>query len=121
MRKKLFTTIISLALCLGLSLLIFIIVITAKGHGISKGKCYISSNGSYLIILNEKSPIVMSDTNDKDLFKSISSGDEILVIHDGINETYPGSTGIYFCIKIDDGEAEDLPYNVIKQLNEMGW
>ncbi len=121
MKKKLLTTIVSLLSSLILVLLAIIVIITVNGYGISKGRCYISNNGSYLIIINEKSPIVMSDTNDKDLFKSISSGDEILVIHDGINETYPGFTGAYLCFKLDEGEEDDLPYDVIRQLKEIGW
>lgn len=96
-------------------------IITAKGYGITEGKCLITATGSYMFIDENNSPIVMSNQSEKDLFDDLSSGDEILVLHDGIQESYPASTGAYYCIKLNDGKPEDIQTSLIENLTEMGW
>ncbi len=96
-------------------------VITIKGYGVTEGRCMITAMGSYMLIDENNSPIVMNNRSEKDLFAGLSSGDEILVIHDEIQESYPAGTGVYYCKKLSDGEPEDIPTSVIESLTEMGW
>lgn len=96
-------------------------VMTAKGYGITQGKCLITAMGSYMLIDENNSPIEMNNQSEKDIFAGLSSGDEILVLHDGIQESYPAKTGAYYCKKLNDGKPEDIPASVIESLTELGW
>ena len=120
MRKKVFllpTIIIGFVL-------LFIIgsigVITEKGYGISVGRYLGATNGTAMFI-RDNSPIQMSNRTDRDLFDNLEVGDKILVIHDGIAESYPGRTGAYWCMKLEGGTQADIPEQVIEELAELGW
>lgn len=87
----------------------------------STGRCIVTSNGSYLILL-DGSPVNMSNrSGSDDLFADLQTGDEILILHDGIQETYPGGTGVYFCRKQSSGTITDIPTDIIESLSPMGW
>ena len=124
MKKKTVTI-----LCIFLSIILLIAgvitigigVMASKGYGFTQGKCLITAQGSYMLIDENNSPIEMSNQSDKDIFSDLSSGDEILVLHDGIQESYPAGTGAYYCKKLSDGKAEDIPETVIESLARMGW
>lgn len=118
---KILCIILAIFLLITAVVVIGIGVMTAKGYGITEGRCLITGTGSYMLIDENNSPIEMSNRNDKDLFSDLSSGDEILVIHDGIQESYPAGTGVYYCKKLSDGEPEDIPTSVIESLTELGW
>ncbi|MBQ8765791.1 MAG: hypothetical protein IJZ16_03215 [Clostridia bacterium] len=122
--KKIFTLLFSIVAILIL-LTSFVVagfgIMTTKGYGITEGRCLITATGSYMLIDENNSPIVMSNQSEKDLFADLSSGDEILVLHDGIQESYPAGTGAYYCIKLNDGKPEDIPTSLIENLTEMGW
>ena len=93
----------------------------AHSLGISRGRCLVSSNGSYLVIV-DKSPIVMSNLSGReDFFEGLETGDEIWIIHDGVNESYPGGTGVYFCKRLSEGSVEDIDRDVLERLTELGW
>ena len=60
----------------------------------SVGRCLVAENGSYMFI-DGNSPIVMSNRKDKEgMFAGLETGDKILLLHDGIQESYPGGTGV---------------------------
>jgi hypothetical protein len=122
--KKLLTVLFSIV-AVFLFLMAFIAIVfgimTTKGYGITEGRFLITATGSYMLIDENNSPIVMSNQSKKDLFTDLSSGDEILVLHDGIQESYPASTGAYYCIKLNDGKPEHIPTSLIESLSEMGW
>lgn len=87
----------------------------------STGRCVVDAGGNYLLILNG-SPICMGDrSSGKDLFEGLTTGDEILVLHDGIMETWPGQTGAYYVKKLSDGSMADIPEDLIQDLSQMGW
>ena len=87
----------------------------------SSGRCIVASNGSYMILL-DNSPVTMSNcSGNEDLFSDIKTGDEILILHDGIQETYPGGTGVYYCKRLNEGTIEDIPDDIIESLSPMGW
>ncbi len=87
----------------------------------STGPCIAAGNGSYMIVMGN-SPVVLHPRFDNEtVFADLTTGDEIFIIHDGIQETYPGGTGLYYLRKLSDGELTDVPAQVITQLREMGW
>ena len=87
----------------------------------SVGRCLVADNGSYMFI-DGNSPIIMRNRKDKEgLFSGLGTGDKILIFHDGIAETYPGRTGAYWCVKLEDGTQADIPEQVIEELTELGW
>lgn len=87
----------------------------------SVGRCLVADNGSYMFI-DGNSPIIMSNRKNKEgLFSGLGTGDKILIFHDGIAETYPGRTGAYWCVKLEDGTQADIPEQVIEELTELGW
>ena len=91
-----------------------------RGYGISTGRYLEATNGSSLLIRGN-SPIRMSNGTERDLFRHLATGDKILVIHDGINESYPGSTGAYAVFRLSKGAAGDIPQEVADQLVALGW
>ena len=87
----------------------------------SVGRCLVADNGSYMFI-DGNSPIVMSNRKDKEgLFSDLETGDKILLLHDGIAESYPGRTGAYWYMKLEDGTQADIPEQVMEELAELGW
>ena len=79
-----------------------------------------------MLVVDENSPIRMSDRSNKtekgELFRGITTGDKILVVHTAaIEESYPAHTGAYLVIKLSDGSREDIPDKVIENLTAMGW
>lgn len=125
MKKKFVVKIICVILAIFLLITALVVigigVMAARGYGITEGRCLITATGSYMLIDEDNSPIEMSNRSEKDLFTDLSSGDEILVIHDGIQESYPAGTGVYYCKKLNDGKPEDIPSSVIESLTELGW
>ena len=87
----------------------------------SVGRCLVADNGSYMFI-DGNSPIVMSNRKDKEgMFAGLETGDKILLLHDGIAESYPGGTGAYWCMKLEDGTQADIPEQIMEELAELGW
>ncbi len=113
--------IIGVLLLAVLTVVIVFGVMLHQGRGLTIGRCLLAENGSYMLI-DENSPIVMSDrSSDKDMFFGLSTGDKILVVHDGIAESYPGQTGAYFCLRLSKGDISDIPEEVITSLKDLGW
>ena len=93
---------------------------SAKSLDFSVGRV-LSANSSMMLIL-DNSPIQMScRTNHEDLYAKLSDGDKVLVLHDGIVESYPGRTGAYAIFKLEDGSIADIPDAVMESLTELGW
>ncbi len=118
MKKK----ILLIALLSVVTVLILGIVFMAKtGMGFSTGVCIAANNGEYLMVI-DNSPVSMHRVSGKDRgFPELDTGDKIFVIHDGIAESYPGQTGIYFILKLSDGDIRDVPAGIIASLRELGW
>ena len=120
MKKKIF---IPLCIVLALVLLIGsgIVYMNANSLGLSTGRVLITSSGGYMLI-RDNSPISMGNPKNKSgLFGGLENGDEVLVLHDGINESYPGRTGAYAIFKLNDGDIADIPAEVLTSLTELGW
>ena len=98
-------------------------VIAVKGLDISTGRYLETKNGTSMIVI-DNSPIQMSSRTNKtkaEFFDKLDVGDEILIIHDGIAETYPGKTGVFAVFKLHEGTGEDIPQRVVDELTGLGW
>lgn len=118
-KKKLL--IISAILIAVLAVLIFLTAMMAyRGFTVSEG-IYLEAKDNRPLIVMGNSPVSMSDQSGGDLFEGLQTGDHILILHDGIAEIYPGSTGVYAVFKTGDGSVEEIPPDVIRSLTELGW
>ena len=122
MKKK---TIIALILTVALIALAVLLVLGIKGavkYGFLEGRVLIADNGSYLIILDDHSPIKMSDHSaNGGAFLDLQTGDKIRILHDGVRESYPGQTGVYHVRLLERGYTEDIPADVVNALRQLGW
>lgn len=86
-------------------------IMSAKGYGISVGRLYLFDTEFYLV--DEGKAMIMSDqSNDKKLFDGLNTGDLILVIHDGVDESYPARTGAHKVFRLSKGNENNLPENL---------
>lgn len=97
-----------------------ITVLINKGYGASTG-VYLETKDGTAILISERTPIVMSSNHNGDMFSELEKGDKILVIHDGIMESYPAKTQAYAVFEINDGVTGAIPPSVIEELLELGW
>lgn len=89
---------------------------------VSEGFFMPCTNGSYLMITdNGYCSAVELCSDDTGLFGGLSAGDVIRVSHDPVRETFPGSTVVYELEKVSDGGIEDIPGDILEQLEGMGW
>lgn len=116
MKKKILVT-CAIIVCI---LIVGVFVFAGMGISSHTGLYLYSDNGSHLIIM-DNSPIVMSDRENENMFKNLTDGDRILILHDGIMESYPGRTLVYAYMKLGDGDITDISETVLRQLCELGW
>ena len=115
------STIVAILLLLFAICFVVFGIASFKGYGVMEGKVLVTNTG-YMIIDDDNSPITMSNQSEnEEIFKGLTSGDKILIVHDGIQESFPAGTGVYYCIKLYDGEYKDLPEQVIVSLIELGY
>lgn len=117
MKKK-----IGIGMVIAVLLLLVAVVVWffSRNLTFSTARCIVTRQKCMMVLDN--SPIGMSNrSRDEKLFERLSTGDKILVVHDGIAESYPGQTGAYFLWKLEDGSAADVPVQVIETLEEMGY
>lgn len=117
--KKILKVILCTFGTLFILLFLLLMIMVYKGMGITIGRCLIADDGSYLMV-DDSGPTVMS-SDSKSMFHNLSTGDKILVVHSGVNESYPGSTDVYFCFRLSSGDIFDIPTKVILELTELGW
>lgn len=92
-----------------------------RSLSLSVGHCLVGDNGS-CVLVTDGSPIQLSDCTKKgQLLAGLSSGDRILVLHDGVAESYPARTGAYGIWKLRNGSIEEIPTPVLDSLRELGW
>lgn len=121
-RKTVFTVILCILL---VAIAVCMIAATVKGalrYGFVEGRVLIADNGSYLIILDDYSPIRMSDqSRGGGLFSDLQTGDRIRILHDEIKLSYPGQTDVYSLRVLEKGSIDDIPSDVISALKRIGW
>ena len=122
MKKKTFSTIVLIVAVTAIVALIVIGGRSAAQYGLLEGRVLVADNGSYLIILDDHSPIKMSDhTRKGGAFLDLQTGDKIRILHDGVLLSYPGQTGVYYVRLLERGSTEDIPADVVESLRQLGW
>ena len=91
-----------------------------RSWSVSEGRFLEGKNGHAMLIVGNE-PICMSDRTGRDLFDDLDTGDRILVLHDGVAESYPAQTGAYAVFRLEEGSPRDIPQRVIDDLTDMGW
>ena len=111
---------------MGIGLVILLLLVTgvvwffSRNLTISTARCIVTKQNCMMVLDN--SPIGMSNQSwDKELFEDLDTGDKILVVHDGIAESYPGQTGAYFIFRLEEGSIADVPAQVIESLGALGY
>lgn len=79
-------------------------ILSAKGYSLSIGRCLVA-NGDYLLVVGD-TPIYMS--GDDKYFEELQTGDKLIVLHDGVDESYPAYTGVKYLLKYGSGDTEGL-------------
>lgn len=98
----------------------------AKGYRVSVGAYVELKNGNPFLTYDTTSIRLDNETNRK-LFKDLTIGDQILVIHDGVGEglspfgIHVYSTNACAVFKLRDGTIEDAPQAVVEHYIEFGW
>lgn len=121
--KKKFKILIPVLIISSILLLLVaaLIIIEANGLSVTSGRVLINKNGQYIITGDGICTVVMNDlTISENPFGKLTDGDKILIIHNDIAASYPGYTGVYFCMKIGNGEITDIDESTLKKLTEMG-
>ena len=122
MKKKTILALIWAAVLIAVAVLLVFTVRASLRYGLLEGRVLIADNGSYLIILDDHSPIKMSDrSRSGGVFLDLQTGDRILILHDGVRESYPGQTGVYGVRLLERGSIEDIPEDVLNALRQLGW
>lgn len=119
MKKGLKITIVVISVII-IFFVVSISMLINKGYGLSVGRYLEDKNGT-AILIRENTPILLSSQHNGDMFYKLDIGDRILVIHTGIEESYPAKTSAKKIFKIGNGSIDDIPKKVIKQLTELGW
>lgn len=88
-----------------------------RGIGISQA-AYIETSAGPMVLL-QGSPVRVSGK--EGMFEGLTMGDQVLLVHGPVMESYPGQTNGYLCIKRADGMEEDIPKPILQSLREMGW
>ena len=110
MKKKL-AIVIMLVMVLSVGM---IGVMAFTGNGYVKGRLLKNEN-SYMI-LNEKDAMYFSATKGMEKrLEKMNSGDEILIVHGPVEESFPARTDAKILMKLSDGDESDLPAETIAQ------
>ena len=117
-RKKILIAVIIAATAFALIFASFV-ALSHSGIRFSSGIYLESRHGDALVII-ENSPIRMSSER-SDIFDGLCTGDEILVVHGLIAESYPGQMRVYSVFKLGEGALDDIPREVIESLIRLGW
>lgn len=105
-------------------LVIAVIIAAAAAFVLSRGTvgyCIVADNGSRILVVDGGPVVLSNSTIGKNALYKYDTGDKLLVVHGAIRESYPASADAYFCMKIGEGSAKDIPDEVFKGLYELDW
>lgn len=121
MKRKWLWILGGMCVAVALGFLVTLWYLSCKSLSMTIGRVLVAQNGTYMLI-DGNSPIVLSNRqkNDK-LFEGLENGDKVWVLHYGIETTYPARTGAYAVWKLEDGDVDDIPKEVLESLCELGW
>ena len=93
----------------------------AHGKSMGRGTLLKGANDVAFWIDESGSPILLSYMNDtvRKTAEKFETGDAILLLCDGIEESYPGRTGCYLLVRT--GSGKEIPAETLDELAAMGW
>ena len=87
-------------------------------HTMTIGICLVTDTS--VIVIVEDSPIDISNQSvNEDLFVSLQTGDKVVIVHGGVEDTYPAHTGVYKLLKIDTDCLNEVSPKIITELEEI--
>lgn len=99
----------------------FFVGIWVNGMTASIGRILITANEDHILLKNDM-PISLSNrTQNQSLFEGLTDGDMVLVVHDGIAESYPAQSGATAVVKLQDGSIDDISRITLDGLVALGW
>lgn len=95
---------------------------SAKADITFTGRIVIGKNSYIIVDAEGRSPIVMSvNGSESDFFSGYNTGDRVEVMTSLIAESYPAQTHVYNIKLLEKGNEDDIPFDVISSLRELGW
>jgi hypothetical protein len=85
------------------------------------GRYCISTTGRNILLSKDNGAICITPANNDKLFSDLEIGDEIEISINDVAETYPAQASVYDCTLIQKGTANDLDYDEIQDLINLGW
>ena len=113
--------VIVIAIVFSLGLIVGVTSLSGESKAFSVGKVIEYKDDTVIFSDNNTPVLVFDKTKDGGLFSALTDGDEVLLLHDGLEETYPARTGGYFVLRLKNGQRSDLPENFIEALGELGY
>ena len=110
-------------LCL-VAVFVIAYVMSVQGYGISTGRLYFDDNYTFLIDENDRAMIVSDCSKDKKMYEGYQSGDKVLIIHDGVETSYPSRTGGYHIFRLSKGDGSYKPADEVLGIStyvQIGW
>ncbi len=101
---------------------VLIVIIAVSAFILSRGTvgyCIVTDNSSRIIVMDNSPVELINRTLDKNALYKYDTGDKLLILNSAVRESYPGSTDVYFCMKIGEGSAKDIPEDVFVGLYEL--
>ena len=106
-----------ICITLSLTLVLSIAIFTLSNLAFFKGRCVKTEDGRALYVINN-SPVLLSGISGE----NPTTGDEIFIVCANVfAESYPEQGRGYMAIKLKDGKLSDLPQNVVKALQDLGY
>lgn len=92
-----------------ISALAVIGIMVSRGYTATVGRLYITDGRTYLVNEENIAFIVVDGSKKGNLFTEYSNGDEVIVVHGPIRESYPMTTNAVFAIRLKKGDGNYKP------------
>ena len=91
-----------------------------SNYGISEG-IFLRTNGGDMVVIDNSPNLILDESLGGELTDGLNTGDRILVVYDGIEDSYPGRMGVYFIFQLEIGDISNVPEDVLEELEALGW
>ncbi len=81
---------------------------------------YVVSGNNWYIVINNNEPVIITDTDSREILSVYQDGDALRVYISDVMETYPAQTKIYDAKLISHGDSANIRDNIISPM-ESAW
>ncbi len=99
-------------LCL-IVLSVFSYVMSQRGYSVSVGRFYQLNDTVYLVDDEDMATILYDSTESKKLLEKYNNGDRLLIVHGGVETSYPALTDCHFALRLRLGDGSYKPEDSI--------